>query len=213
LTATPRRTFPPRDNHCFSADFAGILGATPMENRMLTDLEKVIFGKRAQDLSASEQKVLKLARERKTLSSNAGEDFLADATFGQRLADAIARIGGSWSFIIAFGLFLFFWVGINTVVLFSSAFDPYPFIFLNLILSMLAAIQAPIIMMSQNRQAERDRFMAAKDYEINLKAEIEVLGLHHKIDLQVLKEIKDLRERVESLCEDVKTLRGGGPNE
>ncbi len=106
-------------------------------------------------------------------------------------ADGIARIGGSWGFIIGFLVFLAAWVILNTVILATRSLDPYPFIFLNLLLSMLAAIQAPIIMMSQNRQAERDRFMAAKDYEINLKAEIEVLALHHKIDEQVLTELRE----------------------
>jgi uncharacterized membrane protein len=178
---------------------------------MFADLEKKFFGKTADELSPSEKRVLMLTRERKVLTTNASEDFLAESTLGQRLADGIARVGGSWGFIIGFGLFLLFWVVINTIVLMTRAFDPYPFIFLNLVLSMLAAIQAPIIMMSQNRQAERDRFMAAKDYEINLKAEIEVLGLHHKIDLQVLTEIKDLRERVEHLCADVTRLRGETP--
>jgi len=176
---------------------------------MFHDIEKVLFGKTADQLNASERRVLQLARERKTLSSNASDDFFADSTPGQRLADAIARIGGSWTFIISFLTFLVLWVILNAIVLMSRAFDPYPFIFLNLILSMLAAIQAPIIMMSQNRQSERDRFMAAKDYEINLKAEIEVLGLHHKIDLQVLKELKDLREQMDSLCQDVKKVKGG----
>jgi uncharacterized membrane protein len=178
---------------------------------MFADIEKKIFGKSAEELSPSERRVLQLTRERRLLSSNAADDFLAEATLGQRLADAIARIGGSWGFIIGFISFLVLWVAANTVVLITHAFDPYPFIFLNLLLSMLAAIQAPIIMMSQNRQAERDRFMAAKDYEINLKAEIEVLGLHHKIDLQVLKEIKDLREQLDSLCEDVKAFRADKP--
>jgi uncharacterized membrane protein len=174
---------------------------------MFVDLEKKFFGKTADQLSPSERKVLQLTRERRLLSTNADDDFLAEATLGQRLADSIARIGGSWSFIIGFIGFLALWVVANTIVLITHAFDPYPFIFLNLILSMLAAIQAPIIMMSQNRQTERDRFMAAKDYEVNLKAEIEVLGLHHKIDLQVLKEIKDLREQLDSLCEDMKAFR------
>lgn len=178
---------------------------------MFADIEKKFFGKTADELSPSEKRVLKLTRERKVLASNASEDFLANSSFGERLADSIARVGGSWGFIMGFGLFLLFWVAVNTIVLMTRAFDPYPFIFLNLILSMLAAIQAPIIMMSQNRQAERDRFMAAKDYEINLKAEIEVLGLHHKIDLQVLTEIKALRDRLEGLCADVTKLRGETP--
>jgi uncharacterized membrane protein len=178
---------------------------------MFADLEKKLFGKTADQLTPSQKRVLQLTRERRLLSSNADDDFQAEATLGQRFADGIARIGGSWSFIIGFLSFLVLWVVVNTIVLFTHAFDPYPFIFLNLLLSMLAAIQAPIIMMSQNRQAERDRYMAAKDYEVNLKAEIEVLGLHHKIDLQVLKEIKDLREKLDSLCEDVRARRGDKP--
>ena len=149
---------------------------------------------------------MKRARERRTVSTNAGEDFLAHATFGQRLADGIARIGGSWGFIIGFLVFLAAWVILNTAILATRSLDPYPFIFLNLLLSMLAAIQAPIIMMSQNRQAERDRFMAAKDYEINLKAEIEVLALHHKIDEQVLTELRETRQEIDALRQAVAAL-------
>ena len=173
---------------------------------MLKDIEKLLLGKSAADLSSAEKKVLKRARERRTVSTNAGEDFLAHATFGQRLADGIARIGGSWGFIIGFLVFLAAWVILNTVILAKRSLDPYPFIFLNLLLSMLAAIQAPIIMMSQNRQAERDRFMAAKDYEINLKAEIEVLALHHKIDEQVLTELRETRQEIDALRQAVAAL-------
>ncbi|MBA4797969.1 MAG: DUF1003 domain-containing protein [Rhizobiales bacterium] len=173
---------------------------------MLKDIEKLLLGKSAADLSSAEKKVLKRARERRTVSTNAGEDFLAHANFGQRLADGIARIGGSWGFIIGFLVFLAAWVILNTVILATRSLDPYPFIFLNLLLSMLAAIQAPIIMMSQNRQAERDRFMAAKDYEINLKAEIEVLALHHKIDEQVLTELRETRQEIDALRQAVAAL-------
>ncbi len=173
---------------------------------MLKDIEKLLLGKSAADLSSTEKKVLKRARERRTVSTNAGEDFLAHATFGQRLADGIARIGGSWGFIIGFLVFLAAWVILNTVILATRSLDPYPFIFLNLLLSMLAAIQAPIIMMSQNRQAERDRFMAAKDYEINLKAEIEVLALHHKIDEQVLTELRETRQEIDALRQAIAAL-------
>ncbi len=173
---------------------------------MLKDLEKTLLGKQVDELSSAEKKVLKRARERRTVSTNAGEDFLAGSSFGQRLADAIARVGGSWSFIIGFMFFLAAWVVLNTVILSSRPIDAYPFIFLNLILSMIAAIQAPIIMMSQNRQAERDRFMAAKDYEINLKAEIEVLALHHKIDEQVLKELRETRAEIDALRQSIDAL-------
>ena len=103
-------------------------------------------------------------------------------TFGQRIADRVATFGGSWTFIIFFGAVLVTWVIINTLILVSRAFDPYPYILLNLFLSMLAALQAPVIMMSQNRQAHKDRLKADLDYEVNLKAELEVAQLHHKVE-------------------------------
>jgi uncharacterized membrane protein len=118
-------------------------------------------------------------------------------SFGERLADRVAAVGGSWKFIIGFGLFLGAWALVNTVILGAHAFDPFPFIFLNLMLSMLAALQAPIIMMSQNRQAAKDRFEARLDYETNQRAEIQIDSLHEKIDLlqgQILQMLQD-RER------------------
>jgi len=104
-----------------------------------------------------------------------------DRTFGQRLADQVAGIGGSWGFIIGFGVALTAWMGVNWL-LSGAAFDPYPFIFLNLLLSMLAAIQAPLIMMSQNRQAAKDRKAAESDFVVNLRAELEIMHLHDKLD-------------------------------
>ncbi|ANL72423.1 hypothetical protein AMC83_CH02457 [Rhizobium phaseoli] len=157
------------------------------------------FDKPADELGDIEKRVLAKAHERKVISTDVNAAFSAEASFGERVADGIARVGGSWSFIIAFLAFLAVWTIINTILLATRAFDPYPFVFLNLILSMLAAIQAPIIMMSQNRQAERDRFEAAKDYEVNLKAELEVLSLHQKIDMHVLTELTGLREDVARL--------------
>ncbi len=104
-------------------------------------------------------------------------------TLGARMADRIASIGGSWGFLGAFAVVLVGWVGLNGLVLTGAMrFDPYPFVFLNLILSMLAAVQAPVIMMSQNRQANKDRLEAQHDFEINLKAELEILSLHRKLD-------------------------------
>ena len=115
-------------------------------------------------------------------------------TFGERLADRVAAIGGSWSFIIGFSIFLVAWALLNTIVLVRHAFDPFPFIFLNLMLSMLAALQAPIIMMSQNRQASKDRLAAALDYEVNVKAELAIAELHAKVD-----RIEDRLERLAGL--------------
>lgn len=124
------------------------------------------------------------------------EMFDERLTFGERLADRVAAIGGSWSFIIGFSLFLFAWAGLNTLVLVRHAFDPFPFIFLNLMLSMLAALQAPVIMMSQNRQAAKDRLEARLDYETNLRSEAEIAMLHEKIDT-LLSVIGERREAAE----------------
>ena len=103
-------------------------------------------------------------------------------TFGDHLADRVAAIGGSWGFIAGFALFLIAWAVLNAVILVGNAFDPFPFIFLNLMLSMLAALQAPIIMMSQNRQAAKDRLEARLDYETNMRSESEIASLHKKMD-------------------------------
>ena len=115
-------------------------------------------------------------------------------TTGQRIADKVASFGGSWRFIILFGLFLFIWISINIFWLVNKGFDPYPFILLNLILSCLAAIQAPVIMMSQNRQEEKDRERAKKDYMINLKSELEIRILHEKIDHLIMHQQQELLE-------------------
>ena len=134
-------------------------------------------------LSERESRVITALAKRTQVSRDINHAFDRDRGFGNRLADRVASFGGSWTFIIIFLVILLAWVALNGVILVGGlAFDPYPFIFLNLILSMLAALQAPIIMMSQNRQAARDRLAAGLDYEINLKAEIEIMELHEKLD-------------------------------
>ena len=132
----------------------------------------------------SEQLVIERLTKRLHVSRNAQREFEDRLTLGQRLADRIAVFGGSWTFILLFLSLLLAWIVVNTVVLvrWGQPFDPYPYIFLNLILSMLAALQAPVIMMSQNRYAAKDRVAAEHDYEVNLKAELEILALHQKID-------------------------------
>lgn len=131
------------------------------------------------------QKVVRHITERKHISKNTAINQNDSKTAGQRAADAVAKFGGSWTFIIIFGFVLVCWVILNTFILanYNKAFDPYPYILLNLFLSMLASIQAPIILMSQNRQAELDRINAEHDYEVNLKAELEIMLLHEKVDL------------------------------
>ena len=140
------------------------------------------FGRHPDQLGASERKALERAVQRRTLIEDPRQRLRAQETFAERVADAVARLGGSWAFIGLFVGFLLAWILFNNVVLGSHAFDPYPFIFLNLLLSMVAALQAPVIMMSQNRQSATDRQMAAHDYEVNLKAEIEIRALHEKMD-------------------------------
>jgi uncharacterized membrane protein len=134
------------------------------------------------ELTELEREVVESLQAHEILTSLPDAQFEADLTLGQRLADKIAAFGGSWTFLSLFGVVLLVWMIVNTFVLATRPFDPYPFILLNLVLSCLAAIQAPVIMMSQNRQAARDRSHAAHDYQINLKAELEIRHLHQKVD-------------------------------
>jgi uncharacterized membrane protein len=134
-------------------------------------------------LSKRDQHLICAIAHRVQLTQDVNVTFDAQSTFGQRLADKVAEIGGSWRFVISFGMFLAAWTTLNLVILHGQErFDPYPFIFLNLLLSMLAAIQAPIIMMAQNRQSEKDRLSARLDYEVNIKAENEVALLHARLE-------------------------------
>lgn len=134
------------------------------------------------ELSRLDQQVIDSLREHDLLSANVDEEFESRWTLGEKLADRIASFGGSWSFLISFAVFLVFWIAANSMALWWRILDPYPFILLNLILSSLAAIQAPIIMMSQNRQEAKDRQRSRHDYQVNLKAELEIRQLHEKVD-------------------------------
>jgi uncharacterized membrane protein len=134
------------------------------------------------DVDKLEQEVVDAISNNKILSENIEDTTDAALTVGQKVADKVADFGGSWKFIIIFFTFILFWMGINIWYLFSKPFDPYPFILLNLILSCLAAIQAPIIMMSQNRQEDKDRIRNEHDYQVNLKAELEIKILNEKLD-------------------------------
>jgi uncharacterized membrane protein len=135
------------------------------------------------ELTDLELGVMRSIQEQELISENTNEGFEAQSTFGQKLADQIAKFGGSWAFIITFGSVLVVWLTLNSVALFMpKPFDPFPFILLNLVLSCLAATQAPVIMMSQNRMEARDRDRAEHDYQVNLKAEMEIRHLHEKVD-------------------------------
>lgn len=164
-----------------------------MNGRSADDLAVDLLGKKLAELSPLERDVIQRIATRKVTSRD--HDRRLAAGFGAQLADRVAAIGGSWGFIISFGLVLFFWMVINSPALksFGVQFDPYPFIFLNLMLSMLAAIQAPIIMMSQNRQSEKDRIAAKHDYQVNLRAELEIILLHEKLE-HMMRELDEIKK-------------------
>lgn len=152
------------------------------------DIERLaqeLLGRSTDELDAEEQRVLERVAAGSYIGIDAAEAAQLNISFGDRLADRVARVGGSWAFIIGFGLVLAAWMLINSEVLGAlglQPFDAYPFIFLNLMLSTLAAIQAPIIMMSQNRHSAKDRIAAQHDYEVNLRTQLEILRLSRKID-------------------------------
>ena len=146
------------------------------------------------ELSDLEKNVLTSITSNTTLTDKIEGEDKQVLTYGQKVADKVATFGGSWTFIISFGVFILIWISLNAFWLFNKGFDPYPFILLNLILSCLAALQAPVIMMSQNRQEEKDRDRAKKDYMINLKSELEIRTLHEKIDHFIMDQQQELLE-------------------
>ena len=146
------------------------------------------------ELEPATREIVQRAIDRRVTSTDPGK-LLDQTTFGEALADRVAAFGGSWTFILVFVAVLIGWVALNTGALGAHAFDPYPYIFLNLMLSMVAALQAPVIMMSQNRQAAKDRQMAGYDYAVNLKAELEIMALHEKMDAMRSEQIMRLLEQ------------------
>jgi uncharacterized membrane protein len=144
-------------------------------------------------LSDLEKNVITSLKEDKSIVSIVEEEE-ETRSFGQKIADQVADFGGSWTFIISFLAFIVVWIGSNVYILVNKGFDPYPFILLNLILSCIAALQAPVIMMSQNRQEEKDRTRAKKDYMINLKSELEIRMIHDKIDHLIMHQQQELIE-------------------
>ncbi|WP_341900423.1 DUF1003 domain-containing protein [Fluviicola taffensis] len=157
------------------------------------------------ELSDLDKTVLESLNEKKLISDQL-EDKAEKDTYGQRIADKVATFGGSWTFIISFMTFLLMWIAFNAFILLNKGFDPYPFILLNLILSCLAALQAPVIMMSQNRQEEKDRERAKKDYMINLKSEVEIRLLHDKIDHLIIHQQQELLEMQKIQLDTMKDL-------
>jgi uncharacterized membrane protein len=154
-------------------------------HRTPEQLAEELLGRRFDELEAEEQNVLRRIGAGALIDLDADEEAALHASRGERLADRVAAVGGSWSFIIAFAVVLLAWMLINSRILEDVGlhpFDAYPYIFLNLMLSMLAAIQAPVIMMSQNRQSARDRIAARHDYEINLRTQLEIIRLQRHLD-------------------------------
>jgi uncharacterized membrane protein len=151
-------------------------------NRFRYDYLRSLLETEKGELSELDQEVVESLEKQEILSSHTDEEYDSVLSFGERLSDQVAAFGGSWKFLITFACIMFVWILANSIMLLSKPFDPYPFILLNLILSCLAAVQAPVIMMSQNRQEAKDRLRASHDYQINLKAELEIRNLHQKLD-------------------------------
>jgi uncharacterized membrane protein len=169
-----------RDDHAQWSDSSYICGDDLSRYRSRW-VESLLESERG-EITSLEREVLQSLRQHELLAANPDADFEGHWTRGERLADRIASFGGSWGFIILFFGFIAIWIASNVWLLGNRPVDPYPFILLNLLLSCLAAIQAPIIMMSQNRQEAKDRLRSQHDYQVNLKAELEIRHLHEKID-------------------------------
>lgn len=138
--------------------------------------------RKEKEFAQTEEEVLDSILKKEIITENSNKEYSKKKIIGQNIADSVAKFGGSWTFISIFIFILLFWIILNTIILMKKPFDPYPFILLNLVLSCLAALQAPVIMMSQNRQEEKDRIRAENDYQVNLKAEIEIKILHEKLN-------------------------------
>ena len=154
---------------------------TDLHHYRLANLQALLEEQRG-ELSALDREVVESIHRNELIAENVAQSVVARMTLGARVADRVAAFGGSWPFIGIFGGIILVWIGLNALWLARPTFDPYPFILLNLLLSCLAALQAPVIMMSQNRQAARDRVHAEQDYRVNLKAELEIRLLHEKVD-------------------------------
>ena len=174
LVETIRKTHPDWSSNGFIC--------TPDLNNFRAKYVRDILEREKGELSSNEEQVVQCIAEPEILSQNVNVAFDQKLTFGQRLSDRLSEMVGSWGFIVVFVVVLLLWITMNAVVLLFRPFDPYPFILLNLVLSCVAALQAPIILMSQNREEAKDRLRAEHDYRVNLKAELEIRNLHEKLD-------------------------------
>jgi uncharacterized membrane protein len=188
--------------HFTKDSFLSLEELNKYREKYITEYVKSHFGKP----SNLEKTVIDTIKERGIISDKLDGDDYQELTLGQRLADKVASFGGSWTFILSFGFFLFCWILTNVYWLGNRGFDPFPFILLNLILSCIAALQAPVIMMSQNRQEEKDRDRAKKDYMINLKSELEIRSLNEKIDHLIINQQQELLEMQKVQIEMIKDI-------
>jgi uncharacterized membrane protein len=185
---------------------------TPPVDAAVTRIARQLMEAGLEGLTERERRVILHIAKRRHVSRDVNHVLVESQTFGERLADRVAQLGGSWGFILVFTGMLVAWVVVNTVILGrAGGFDPYPYIFLNLILSMVAALQAPVILMSQNRQAARDRMAAGLDYEINLKAEVEIMALHDKLDHIRMERLEGMLEVQLAQIEAIAKSVGAGP--
>ena len=180
-----------------------IRGADP--ERLARDL----LGRELGELDIEEQEVIQRVAAGCYLGIDAAEAQQLEATFGDRMADRVAAVGGSWGFIVVFVVIMIAWMAVNVTHTLGADFDPFPFILLNLTLSTLAALQAPIILMSQNRQSKKDRIAARHDYEVNLRTQLEIVRLSRKLDRIMHLAIRGAKRAEESLEEVVEEVRGG----
>jgi uncharacterized membrane protein len=196
--AVPFGTVRPAIAVMIAAEHPGLAADAPICREHLVDyrtryVEDMLARERGEISALERQVVESLAREA-TVSTDIERNWRDTRTFGERLADMVAEFGGSWTFILSFFAMLAAWMIFNVWAMATRAFDPYPFILLNLVLSCLAAIQAPIIMMSQKRQEAKDRLRSENDYRVNLKAELEIRHLHEKVDHLITRQWERLAE-------------------
>jgi uncharacterized membrane protein len=204
LAARIRESFPGWSQESFICQ--------PDLNRFRAEHVQALLREDRGELSSLEQAVVTSLARNDMLASDTDAEFEQKLTLGERVADRIADFGGSWPFLFMFGGFILLWMIVNSALLFVRPFDPYPYILLNLCLSCLAAVQAPIIMMSQNRQEARDRLQSQNDYRVNLKAEMEIRHLHEKLDHLILHQWERLLEIQEiqvELMNDLGSRRRG----
>jgi uncharacterized membrane protein len=172
-------------------------------------VQNILAGEKGELENAAKDVLQSLQDEESLLARDVYADYNEKITIGERIADRVATFGGSWAFIMSFGGVLFLWILFNSLVMLWHPFDPFPYILLNLVLSCLASIQAPVIMMSQNRKEAKDRLRSENDYRTNLKAELEIRGLHNKIDLLISHQWQRLLEIQEIQTEMLESLAAG----